>query len=103
MIEIDIIRQWVGSEPDDADLLDQLANGTPPLRIALHILRVRYADMLANPTKWAVTDDYSQDTGKNVELLAARIGRLENELGETPDQATYPFSATPICGPSIGR
>ena len=93
------IRQWVGSVPDDVELLTLLAAGDEPQRIALQILRVRYADMVTNPAKWAVVDDYSQDGTANLKALAAQIGRLENALGE----GEVTFTSTPICGPSMER
>lgn len=97
------VRRWVGSQPDDVDLwvtLDQY--GEDPDRAALHILRVRYADMVANPAKWAVVDDYSQDGTANLAFLRAQIARLEAIVGEAePDP--WGFSSTPICGPGVTR
>lgn len=99
---ITTIREWVGTQPDDGTIGALFADHNhDPLRTALSILRTRYADMTANPAKWAVVDDYSQDTTANLEILASRIQRLEILTGETSTSSSW--VSTRICGPSIAR
>lgn len=96
------IRRWVGTVPDDATLLVSIDDHDGNIdAAALTILRTRYADMVSHPAKWAVVDDYSQDTSKNLQVLAAQIRALEEITGETVPPAG--FTVTPICGPGLGR
>lgn len=96
------VREWTGSQPDDVTILTALATAEA-LPVALHILRVRYADMVANPAKWAVVDDYSQDASENLKLLAAQIRRLEGTIDETGVTAEYGWQTVYIEGPSLAR
>lgn len=84
------IREWVGSKPDD-DTVDATfaldGNGTIETT-ALSILRIRYADLLAAPSTFAVQGDYSQSTGKNIEALEGKIGELEQLVGAACGQVT---------------
>ncbi len=100
---LDIIRRWTGSTPDDLTLLVALETEPDPLKVALQVLHVRYSDMVANPAKWAVVDDYSQDTSENLALLAAQIRRLEGEVDGTGAVSDYPWGSAPIEGPSLKR
>jgi hypothetical protein len=100
---LDIIRRWTGSIPDDLTLLVALESEPDPLKVALQVLHVRYSDMVANPAKWAVVDDYSQDTESNLAALASQIRRLEGEVDGTGAVNDYPWGSVPIEGPSLRR
>ena len=96
------VRDWVGSTPDDTAILAVLGEaGHDPLRAALTILRRRYADMASNPAKWAVVDDYSQDTSENLRVLHGLIGRLETLTGDATDPAG--LDTVRIVGPDLNE
>lgn len=84
------IREHVGSTPDDTTVeavygLD--GNGTVETT-ALSILRTRYADLVAKAAEFNVEGDYSQNAGKNIDALAAKIAELEQLVGSTGGQVT---------------
>lgn len=96
------LRTWIGTTPDDGDALAVLVDHDDQVEAAaLTILRTRYADMVSNPAKWAVVDDYSQDATANLKALAARITALEEVTGEIVPAPG--FTVTPICGPGLAR
>ncbi len=97
------VRRWVGSHPDDTEILVALAVNDDPLRVALQILHVRLADMVANPLKWATVDDYSEDRSGNLAALRGQIAALEAEVDGVTAADDYGWSSTPICGPSLAR
>lgn len=100
MSSVGRVRDWVGSTPDDTAILAALGEaGDDPLRAALTILRRRYADMATNPAKWAVVDDYSQDTSENLKALQGQIGRLETLTGDATDPTG--LDAIRIAGPNL--
>lgn len=102
MTPIQIAREWVGSQPDDATLTAEIAAWGGALRASLAILRARRADLIASPAKWAVVDDYSQDVGDNLAALADQISRLEPLVpGETSDPLGW--SSNEIIPPSLDR
>lgn len=99
---LQIAREWVGSQPDDTALQAAIDEWRSPHRAALAILRARRADMIAQPAKWAVVDDYSQDASANLRALDDQIARLEALV---PEEGTDPvgWSSTPIIPPSLDR
>lgn len=97
------IRDWVGSQPDDATVesfYSRLGNGTVETA-ALSILRQRRADLEANPETFNVQGDYSQSTGKNLDSLNSRIGQLEALTGYGGDVLTTGVLAR--CDDRAGR
>lgn len=100
MSDIDDVRDWVGTEPDDATVqaqLDRFASTEQPAeRAALAILLRRQAD--AGPARWAVSGDYSEDDGAGQKDLANRIAQLRGLLGEAIDTAPL-VTVTPMTGP----
>lgn len=77
------IREHVGSRPDDTAVetaFGLAGNGTIEAA-ALSILRARRADLLLNPTAFAVQGDYSENRTENLKALNARIADLESACG----------------------
>ncbi len=107
MTAIDDVRDWVGSEPDDAtvlETLDRFAAITQPVeRAALVILRRRRADLYGDRS-FAVAGDYSQTAAsvENVKALTASIARLEGLVdGEASPPAT--MTSTTLYGRTVAR
>lgn len=100
MSSIDDVRDWVGSEPDDAAVEVQLVRfeglDFTVERAALSILLRREAD--GGPAKWAVEGDYSEDNSAGVRSLSARISRLRSIVGDEVS-GLPPLTQTPIAGP----
>ncbi len=100
MSDLDDVRDWVGTTPDDADINTQLdrfaATDQPAHRAALAILLRRQAD--AGPARWAVSGDYSEDDSAGQKDLTSRIAQLRALLGESVDTAP-PLTVTPMTGP----
>lgn len=67
------IRRQVGSSPPDADLQAIFDRTGDVDVLVLEILETRYADMLANPTSFSVSGEYSQSTGENLKALQKQI------------------------------
>lgn len=80
-----VIRSWVGSNPSDTDLETRFDRLTDAQLVALEVLRERRADLVSNPAQFAVSGDYSQSTGKNIDALDADIVRLERLTGTGVD------------------
>lgn len=102
MSDLSTVREWVGSEPCDADARAAIAAHDSAERAALAILRARRADMVAAAARWAVSGDYSQDTTANIKALDGSIARLERICGED-DDALPVVNSVGITGPTIGR
>lgn len=100
--DIAAVRAWVGSTPDDDVILDALDDHASVYAAALHLLRVRRADMVATAARFAVSGDYSQDTTANIKALDAQIARLE-DLAGVDSSTVATLTSAPICGPSLGR
>ena len=100
--DLDVAREWVGSEPCDGEVLDAIEIHLGPHRAALAILRARRADMVAAAARWAVSGDYSQDTTANIKALDDHIARLEAVCGEATS-ALPTLTSAPIVGPTSGR
>ena len=100
--DLAIVREWVGSEPCDNDARSAVSIHGTAERAALAILRARRADMVAAAARWAVADDYSQDTTANIKALVESIARLERLTGED-DDALPVVPSVGLSGPSIGR
>ncbi len=84
MSDIEAVRDWVGSKPDDPAVNAILARfdgqSHTVERAALSILLRREAD--GGPAKWSVDGDYSQDASANLKALQARIARLRAITGD---------------------
>lgn len=100
--EIPEVREWVGSQPDDATIAATLSRHPQPRRAALAILRARLADMEAEAAVWAVAGDWSQSSVANITALRDKVGRLERDL-DLDDDGLATMTSTPICGPRLGR
>lgn len=100
---IDIVREWVGSEPTDTVILEVLGRyRDDPFKAALSILRRRYADLVAEPASWDIKDDYGQSTRDNIAALRAQIRRLE-DITEDEDAIKEGWQSVPIVGPDLSR
>lgn len=80
--DLDEIREWVGSEPGDADVEIVYGRTGSVVGAALSILRTRRADLLAGPATWAVAGEYSESNAENLKRLDAQISALERLAGE---------------------
>lgn len=100
---LDDVRDWVGSTPDDNEImvvLDRFAGLTQRTEwAALSILRRRRAD-LYNDRSFAITGDTSWGTvaKENLFALDDMIGRLENILGESAGNSDAFVSSVPVVG-----
>lgn len=77
------IREWVGSTPDDATVeatFDALGGVRDTIR---RILRMRRADMIANPSQFAIPGEYSQSTVQNLKSIDELLAELETADLET--------------------
>jgi len=105
--DIAAVREWVGSDPDDDTVeaeLDRWVDDPHPVeRAALAILRVRLADVLAGPAKWAEGQDYSEDWSSNLKLLQGRVARLEGIVGADADLAAPTVAVGQLVRPERDR
>lgn len=98
---ITLVREYVGTTPDDDAIMAMLnAHDGDAHGAARSILRVRLADMIAHPAKWAVVDDYSQDTSANIAAVRAQIAAIDDEIAGIAPGA---WRQIPIVGPSMAR
>lgn len=79
--EIIRVRAWTGDEPSDALVTDALDRCGSVEAAALEILSTRRANMEADPLKWAIDGDLSEDWTENAARLDARIASLDQLLG----------------------
>ena len=86
---IEVVRDWVGSSPDDAALYAALARwDNEPLRAAQSILRRRLADLEAEYSSYGVIGDAYWSRGQaQIDGVRTRLSRLGAELGDPTDQA----------------
>lgn len=105
MSDLDVVRDWVGSKPDDAVVLAEILRCGTANAAALSILRRRLADLEAGPSTLAAAGDVSYSyTVDQVQGIRAKIARLEALLGLTPTSGTAAAVApTPIVGPGNPR
>lgn len=100
--EIEAVRDWVGSEPDDAAIGGALArSGGDPDRAALSILRRRRNDMLTDPVDYSVAGDHSRSYAENLARLDRLIGRLAVLCGDDADGSTVTVGR--LVRPTPGR
>lgn len=105
MSDIDIVRDWVGSTPDDASITATLArwpdDAQAPQKAALSILRRRLADLEADPATMAVDGDVSWSTAADQrDAIRAKIRSLEGITGDTVATTLVPpLASAPIVGP----
>ena len=86
---IDDVRDWVGSTPDDATITAHLGDLDDDVHLtAARILRRRRADMVANPAKWSVDGDWSQETAKHqfdaIDEMLRRLGAITGDPTDEP-------------------
>jgi hypothetical protein len=69
-----LIRRHVGDNPDNATL-DSIASRHKwdPDFVVLEVLETRYANLVANPSSFSVSGEYSQSTDGNLRALAKKI------------------------------
>lgn len=107
--DLDLVRDWVGSQPDDTTVTATLArfdgDTQAPTRAALVILRRRLADLEAAPSSMSIAGDVSWSTTVDqAQGIRAKIARLEVILGETSTSSTTPtLGAATIVGPGNPR
>lgn len=72
------MREWVGSDPDDAALADRLAvyEGKRTLAV-IGLLRMRRADLLSDPVSYSIRGDVTVNAGANLTALDGMIASLE--------------------------
>lgn len=71
------IREWVGSTPDDVTVsatFDALGGVRDTIR---RILRMRRADLIANPSQFAIPGEYSQSTVANLKAIDSLLEQLD--------------------------
>lgn len=74
--QLALVRSWVGDQPDDA-ALNAIFDRTGSLFDSIReVLRTRYANLLRNPSSFAVTG-YSQSTGANMAAMRELLAKLE--------------------------
>lgn len=78
--DLDWIRSWVGTSPDDDVIGARLERAGTRARVALAVLRERRADLMSDPTKYSIRGDVSVDTGQNLAFLDAQISALETAV-----------------------
>lgn len=105
MTDLDIVRDWVGSTPDDTAVNATLArwpdDTAAPQKAALSILRRRLADLEADPATMAIDGDISWSTAQDQrQAIRAKIRSLEAAVGDTTTTSlTPPLTSAPIVGP----
>lgn len=108
------LRRKVGSSPDDATLQTTydayVGQGkTYPLEwTILDTWEVRYADLLANPATFAVSGEYSQSTGDNIDAIldaikAQRAYMTSLGIDLPPMAGDVPLTITPAAPPTFVR
>lgn len=92
---LDSIRDWVGSAPDDDDLVAAYDRFGDVDKAALAVLRRLRGN--AAPQQWGVAGDYSQnDGGAYVKWLERQIARLEQLTGDVAANAESTVSTTSL-------
>lgn len=88
------IRSWVGSEPVEPILEAHFERLGSSDAVALAVLRERLADLLAEPTRFAVEGDASWSYDTNVKALQERVdqlaARVEGPAGATVGRLSRP-------------
>ncbi|MEM7096185.1 MAG: hypothetical protein AAF567_24480 [Actinomycetota bacterium] len=85
--EIAVIRRHVGDHPELSELEDINDRTGDPLKTALEILEIRYANMEADAAKNALADGPSEDWTANLKSLAGRVAQLRADIAAA-DAAT---------------
>src|SRR5690625_1609200 len=101
-MQVDIERDWVGSESCDADVVVLIDQYGGPQCAALAVLRRRFADMVAQPESWDIKDDYGQSMGGNIDYVAGLIRRLETLCPGGSPVDVGSWQSVPIVGPDLG-
>lgn len=101
MADRDLVRDWVGSTPDDDTIDEVLARDdiTSPALAALAILRQRRADIIGGYERFDIDGDASWTVAKAATLKAldSAIAALESDLDLGTGLAR--LHVAPICGP----
>lgn len=71
------IRTWVGTAAETSDLAARYERLRSVHAVALEVLRLRLADVLANPATFSIDGDYSQSWGENIRTLRSQVAQLE--------------------------
>jgi hypothetical protein len=71
------MREWVGSQPDDAALATTYGSYGSRTLAALSILKARRADLLADPLSYSIRGDVTVNAQGNLNALDGFISQLE--------------------------
>lgn len=75
-LELSDLRGWVGDEPTDAELDTLYDLHRSVEKVAYVVLSRRMASMAADPLRFTVDGDVTEDYTENIKILAAQIQKL---------------------------
>lgn len=76
--ELAEVRTWVvWDPPTDAELNERHDALGGMYAVVVWYLRLKYSQLLAEPASYAISGEYSQSTGANIEAFAARLAEAE--------------------------